>query len=184
MKRMFRQPAYPAACAAVALALLATVGAAVPAGAADAPAPRIRVILAAADTAAMPAAAQPVATAATMTSTDKHVEARIKDLHSRLGITAAQEDAWSKVAQAMRENAATMSTLTQTRTGKAKTMTAVDDLKSYAEIAQAHADGIQKFTPVFGSLYDSMSDQQKLNADTIFRAHGRKSMKHMTAKAG
>jgi hypothetical protein len=135
---------------------------------------------AAADPAPMTASAP----SAAMASADKHVEARIKDLHARLGITAAQEDAWGKVADAMRDNANSMASLTQARTAAAKTMTALDDLKSYSEIAQAHSDGLQKFTPVFTSLYESMSDQQKLNADSIFRAHALKATKHMMAKAG
>jgi hypothetical protein len=50
-------------------------------------------------------------------------------------------------------------------------MTAVDDLKSYGEIADAHANGIKKLTPVFADLYTSMSDVQKKEADTLFR-HG------------
>ncbi len=164
MQPLFFKSSHPAARAIAAIALMAAIGAAVPASAADAPAPAVA--------------------AAPMTQPDKNVESRIKDMHTRLGITPAQESDWNNVAQAMRENADTMSTLTQARTGQAKTMTAMDDLKSYAQIAQAHADGIQKFTPVFGVLYASMSDQQKQNADSIFRAHGRKSMKHMTAKAG
>jgi len=182
MKRIFSQPAYPAACAVAAITLVAAIGAAVPAWADDTQTPRIHIVLAATDMAAMPAVAPPSATAAEVPVTDKKVEARIKDMHTRLGITATQEDAWGKVAQAMRDNAGTMATLIQARTSKAKTMTAMDDLKSYAELAQAHADGIQKFTPVFGALYDSMSDQQKQNADAIFRSHGLKSTKHMSAK--
>lgn len=47
-------------------------------------------------------------------------------------------------------------------------MNAVEDFKSYGEIAQAHADGIQKFIPVFEALYNSMSDAQKKNADAVF----------------
>jgi hypothetical protein len=53
----------------------------------------------------------------------------------------------------------------------AKEMTAVDDLKSYGEIAAAHADGIKKLTPVFADLYASMSEPQRKEADTLFR-HG------------
>src|SRR5664280_2619463 len=65
-------------------------------------------------------------------------ELRIKDMHAKLKITAAQEDQWSRVAQVMRDNAKTMDTLTQTRMNHAKDMTAVDDLKSYGEITDAH----------------------------------------------
>jgi LTXXQ motif family protein len=102
-------------------------------------------------------------------STVDPVEARIKDLHARLKITPAQEDLWNKVTQVMRENAKTMDALRKARSEKARTMTAVEDFTSYAEITEVHADGIKKFIPVFSALYDSMSDAQKKNADTIFR---------------
>ena len=109
-------------------------------------------------------------TSAKVSKVDR-TEARIKDLHARLKITPAQEDLWNKVTQVMRDNAKTMDTLNQARFEKAKTMTAIEDLKSYSEIAQAHADELKNFIPVFEALYDSMSDDQKKDADTLFR-HG------------
>lgn len=96
---------------------------------------------------------------------------RVKQMHDRLMITEAQEPQWGKVAQAMNDNAKTLDKLTQARIDQAKEMTAVDDLKSYGEITQAHAEGIQTLTPVFATLYDSMSAPQKKQADIIFR-HG------------
>jgi hypothetical protein len=99
----------------------------------------------------------------------EHVEARIAYLHTKLNITPEQEALWNDVAQVMLDNAKTMDELIKTRSGNAATMTPVDDLKSYSEIADAHADGLQKFIPVFESLYSSMSDAQKLNADKLFR---------------
>ncbi len=99
-------------------------------------------------------------------------EARITEMHAKLKITAAQEDQWSKVADVMRANGKQMDTLTQARFANAKTMTAVDDLKSYSEIADAHAEGMKKFTPVFTTLYGAMSDAQKKEADTLFRTGG------------
>jgi hypothetical protein len=101
-------------------------------------------------------------------------ELRITNMHSKLKITAAQEEQWTKVAEAMRDNAKTMDTLTQARVDHAKDMTAVDDLKSYGEIAGAHADGIKKLTPMFADLYAGMSDEQKKEADTLFRHGDRK----------
>ena len=98
-------------------------------------------------------------------------EAYIKDLQSNLKITPAQEDLWKKVTDVMRDNAKKMEALHQTRIEKAKTMTTVEDLKSYSEITQAHADGLKNFIPVFEALYASMSDDQKKDADTLFR-HG------------
>jgi Skp family chaperone for outer membrane proteins len=97
-----------------------------------------------------------------------HVEQRIKTLHDKLKITSAQEDEWSKVAQTMRDNEANLDQLVQTRHQNAESMTAIDDIKSYAQITQAHADGMQKLASAFEPLYNDMSDSQKKNADTLF----------------
>jgi hypothetical protein len=100
----------------------------------------------------------------------ERVEARIKDLHAKLQITPAQEDLWKNVTTQMRDNAKIMDGLLRARFEKANTMSAVDDFQSYAETANAHAEGIKKFIPVFAALYNSMSDDQKKNADAIFRS--------------
>jgi periplasmic protein CpxP/Spy len=111
-------------------------------------------------------------------SHEDRVEMRIKDMHAKLDITAAQEDQWTKVAEVMRDNAKAMDALTKARHEHARTMTAVDDLVSYGEITEAHADGIKKLTPVFASLYAEMSDAQKTQADTLFRQGDHKKGKH------
>lgn len=95
-------------------------------------------------------------------------EAQITDLHAKLQITPAQEDQWSKVASAMRENAAQMDILVFNRKAKLGTMNAVDDLKSYKDISDAHTACLAKFIAAFEPLYTSMSDTQKANADAIF----------------
>lgn len=100
---------------------------------------------------------------------EDQTELRIKDMHTKLKITAEQETLWSKVAQIMLEEAKNMDVLTQTRIEHAKDLTAIDDLKSYAEIAEAHANGIKKLTPAFAELYAGMSDAQKKEADLLFR---------------
>jgi periplasmic protein CpxP/Spy len=112
-----------------------------------------------------------VALSADKDAHEDRAEMRIKDMHGKLHITATQEEQWGKVAQVMRDDAKTMDTLTKARFDHTKDMTAVDDLKSYGEITDAHADGIKKLTPVFATLYSSMSDAQKKQADALFR-HG------------
>jgi Spy/CpxP family protein refolding chaperone len=119
----------------------------------------------------------PSTVVAAKASNEDRAEARIKDMHAKLKITPAQEDQWGKIAQEMRDNAQSMDTLTQARVANAKTMTAVDDLKSYGEIAEAHANGIKKFTPLFETLYASMSDAQKKLADDLFQHGDRKQSK-------
>jgi Mg-chelatase subunit ChlI len=96
------------------------------------------------------------------------VEARIKELHGQLKITADQEPQWSAFAQVMRDNATAMNALHQDREQKAKTMTAIDDLHAYQAMADAHAEGIRKLTVAFEAVYAGMSDAQKKNADAVF----------------
>jgi protein CpxP len=150
----------PVTCAFAAATLLGTVALVGP-------------TYAASSTKAASEAAMPVATEnpAKIAPPDR-VEKRISDLHRKLHITAGQETQWTVVAQAMRDNAKSMDTLIKERTANAKSMTAVDDLRSYEKLAEAHEDGLKKFIPVFQALYDSMSNDQKKSADAAFRSHG------------
>ena len=116
--------------------------------------------------------------AAKATSAER-VEARIKDMHAKLKITQAQEEQWAKVAKVMRDNEKAMEPLINARIEKAKTktLTAIDDLKSYGEITDAHADAIKRFTPIFATLYAGMSDAQKKDSDSMFRRVGKATKK-------
>src|SRR5271155_2096251 len=60
------------------------------------------------------------------------VEARIRELHNRLHITAAQQTQWDNLVQVMRGNAKTMMGLQKERSQDVNSMTAVDAIKSYA----------------------------------------------------
>jgi hypothetical protein len=118
-------------------------------------------------------AATPVA-AEDMAKTAKlgNLEKRISNLHDKLHITAAQETQWTAVAQTMRDNAESMDALIKDRSANAGAMTAMDSLRSYQKLAEAHEDGLKKFIPAFQSLYDQMSADQQKAADTAFRNHG------------
>jgi protein CpxP len=115
-----------------------------------------------------------VGTKSSATQHDKErtgIDALIDQLHDSLKITAEQEPLWYGVTKVMRENAETMSRLAQERAEHAQTATALDNLKSYAEISEAHAAGTRRMIPVFEGLYDSMSPEQKKAADAEFRGH-------------
>ncbi len=113
------------------------------------------------------------------------VEARIKELHNRLHITAAQQTQWDNLVAVMRDNAKAMYDLQKERGSEAKDMTAVDAVKSYQAVIEAHEAGMAKFVPAFQSLYDSMSDSQKQTADAMFRNKVRSaSAKKVSKKAG
>jgi hypothetical protein len=99
----------------------------------------------------------------------QNVEQHIKQLHDQLGITAAQEPQWAQYAEVMRDNAARMDPLFAARRKDVATMTAVDNMRSYADLTQAHADSMAKLATAFQALYDSFPDQQKKLADSVFR---------------
>jgi hypothetical protein len=113
------------------------------------------------------------ATAKTATSDKPEtVEQRITALHAALKITPAEEAQWTPVAQAMRDNAAQIEKLVEDKHLKAASkMSAIDDLTTYQEFAQAHVDGLKNLTSAFKSLYDAMPDADKKNADAVFQSY-------------
>jgi protein CpxP len=95
------------------------------------------------------------------------VEARITDLHAKLRITPAQEAQWSTVAQVMRENARSLDTILKQR-ATGGNMNALEDLHSYRDMSATHVQNVDKLLPAFEALYNTMSPEQKKNADTVF----------------
>ena len=63
-------------------------------------------------------------------------------------------------------------------------MTAVDDLKSYGQFAQAHVDGLKGLTASFETLYNSMPDAQKKVADQVFQNRHEKAGRPIANGAG
>jgi DNA primase len=102
-------------------------------------------------------------------SVEALVERRIADLQSRLHITPEQSQQWDRFAEMMRDNAKGVDELYQQRAEKMNSMSAVDNMQSYAQIEQQRAQDVQKLVPAFQTLYDSLSDQQKKLADQTFR---------------
>ena len=100
---------------------------------------------------------------------EAYVDRRINHLYSQLKITIAQAPQWSAFAQTMRDNAKRIDDAFKARAEKLPTMNAEDSLTSYAELAQMHAENMQKLSASFNALYATMSDQQKEIADKLFR---------------
>jgi hypothetical protein len=97
------------------------------------------------------------------------VEARIKYLHERLRITAAQEPLWSDVARVMRENAKAVAPLVRERVQSAERGSAIDNIGSYEKLGEAQVDALKRFLAAFQTLYDKLSRDQKKIADSLFR---------------
>ena len=79
----------------------------------------------------------------------------------------------------MRDNAKGMDQIVEQRGASLATMTAPENMASYTKIAQQHAQDMQKLTAAFQTLYSGLSDEQKKNADMVFRARGEQ---HAAAK--
>jgi protein CpxP len=127
-----------------------------------------------------PAAAAPKAKASAhqSMSPEQRVEQHITELHAQLRITPEQQTQWDQFAQVMRENAKAMDQALQQRAASFGTMTAADDMQSYAQIAQQHAQDTQKLATAFQTLYASMSDDQKKNADAVFQERTARAAQH------
>jgi len=97
------------------------------------------------------------------------VEQRIGALQTKLAITQAQTSDWDAFAQAMRDNAASTNQLFQQRAQNAASMSAVDNMKSYAAIARSYADNTEKLATAFASLYAKLSPDEQKTADELFR---------------
>jgi hypothetical protein len=123
-------------------------------------------------------AAAPAAPAAAPAGKHKHhdredmVEKRIAELHGQLGISDAQSQQWDAFAQTMRDNAQRTDEAFKDRAQKFHALSADDAMKSYAQLAQLHADNMQKMAAAFSPLYASFSDEQKQAADKVFRYEG------------
>jgi len=109
--------------------------------------------------------ASPAPSAATQTAVDQ----RIRTLQSQLGITDAQMPLWTAFAQAMRDNAASTDALFTQRASAVASMSAVDNMHSYAQIARAYADNTEHLATAFDSLYASLTETQRRAADMLFR---------------
>ena len=109
------------------------------------------------------------------------VEARIKTLHKQLHITEVQKPQWDALATVMRDNAQAMVDLQKQRAVDSQSMSAVEVIKSYESVIEAHESGMKKFVPPFEALYNTMSDPQKKTADSLFRNREKASAAKQTA---
>jgi periplasmic protein CpxP/Spy len=101
----------------------------------------------------------------------ERVERRIKELHAQLKISPAEQPQWDQFAEVMRQNARDMDQAFLQRAQQFETMNAVQNMQSYEQLAEEHAQRVQKLVPAFQALYEAMPDQQKLLADQVFRAN-------------
>jgi protein CpxP len=78
----------------------------------------------------------------------------------------------------MRENASEMDGAWMERAGDFQSMSAVQNMQSCEQIAEQHAQHLQKLVSAFQNLYDAMPDQQKQLADQVFRTKFERQAQH------
>jgi periplasmic protein CpxP/Spy len=112
---------------------------------------------------------QTAAAAPTPPSPQAAADQRIQALRTELHIDDAQLPQWNAFAQVMRDNATKTDALFRQRASAAARMNALDNMKSYADIARAYADNTQALATAFEALYGVLTVQQKQTIDTLFR---------------
>ena len=68
------------------------------------------------------------------------------------------------------------------RAGAVATMSAVENMHSYAEIARAYADNTERLATAFDRLYATLTDTQKQAADALFREQAAAAAKPQTGR--
>ena len=119
---------------------------------------------------AAPPAATPSPTAPSPTAPsqrDMRVQQQLHDLYARLRITPTEQPQWDTFAHTLQANADHMHELWASRpTG---TVSALEDMRNYSQMAQAHAGDMQRLLAAFTPLYMSLSPEQKATADQVFQ---------------
>jgi protein CpxP len=98
----------------------------------------------------------------------QRVDRRIAELHAKLHITPAEEPEWRRFADVMRDNIRQMARALAKREQEFRSMSAVEDMRSYAGIAALHAKNMERLVPAFQNLYNSLSVKQKHAADLLW----------------
>jgi|SRR5271157_5928744 len=168
-------PTLPNRLASVAVAALLFLPAAALAQSAQVPAPTAPQGARPAPEQSSPLAGHPVAGR----NAEERVEQRIKELHAQLRITPAEQSQWDQFAQVMRENARDMDQAFMQRAAQFQSMSALQNMQSYEQIAEEHAQHLQKLVASFQNLYNAMPDQQKQVADQVFRANAEAHAQHV-----
>ena len=71
--------------------------------------------------------------------------------------------------QMMQQNAADMRSAIEQRGQELNSMTALQNMQSYTHLADVHAEEMRRLTAAFEQLYNSMTPEQRQNADWVFR---------------
>ena len=98
---------------------------------------------------------------------ENRADRRLADLHQRLGITPAQEPAWTEFAATMREVADHDRNLARERDRDHAPMNAVQRLELRQHMMERRSADLDRMLHALRPLYASFSDDQKRIADQL-----------------
>ena len=78
---------------------------------------------------------------------EQRVEKHIRQMHAQLRITPAEQPQWDQFAEVMRDNARDMDQAFMQRMQQYPTMNALQNMQSYQQIAEAHAQDPGRLVP-------------------------------------
>lgn len=105
-----------------------------------------------------------------------HVDAHLAALKRSIGITPDEAASWHQFAEVSRHNATELADLYQARAKSLATMNAVQNMESYARLADRNADDMKTLAVAFGMLYDKLTPAQQDRLNAEFRARSKAMM--------
>lgn len=103
-----------------------------------------------------------------MNDPTRHVEGRIAFLHAELGITDAQEAVWKALADALRQNAASLKQAMPTDHGHDAESGVQGQLLQQQHMLEARLDGLRAINAALKPLVEVLSDEQRRALDDLF----------------
>ena len=104
--------------------------------------------------------------------TPPFIEGRLAFLKAELGITEAQQAAWSAYSEALKKNLQSMAGMRQTMMTAMAGKTPVERLEAHLTAMESRQKALQELKPSLTKLYDALDAEQKKMADQILIGMG------------
>ncbi len=101
-----------------------------------------------------------------------HSEGRVAFLKAELGITDAQQSAWTAYAEALRKNLSNMQGMHQSMMKAVDAKSAVERLDAHIAGMEGRLASLKEIKTPLAALYAVLSDEQKKKADDLITGMG------------
>ena len=107
-----------------------------------------------------------------MSGQETRLDQRLGVLKTELGISAAQETAWSAYATVVKKNAEVIRGKQQAMMQAMAMKSPVERLDGHIAAVEEHAKLLKAMKPALTTLYENLSAAQKVKADAVLTARG------------